>query len=126
MLNLLCCILAEHIGTKTAVQIRSHAQKFFNKLEKKKEAGEVPDKGVCWSEQLEIAAELLAARTLAAAGTAAAGAAAAATAAQLLCVLPTSLAPGSSCSACSSCMPCMQQAAGCALVELLAMQFSAQ
>jgi hypothetical protein len=36
---------AEHIGTKTAVQIRSHAQKFFNKLEKKKEAGQQPDKG---------------------------------------------------------------------------------
>jgi hypothetical protein len=30
----------EHVGTKTAVQVRSHAQKFFNKLEKKKEAGE--------------------------------------------------------------------------------------
>ncbi|WIA38463.1 hypothetical protein OEZ86_001786 [Tetradesmus obliquus] len=36
--------IEEHIGTKTAVQIRSHAQKFFNKLEKKKEAGEAPDK----------------------------------------------------------------------------------
>jgi hypothetical protein len=47
MLTMLCCLPAEHIGTKTAVQIRSHAQKFFNKLEKKKEAGEVPDKGVC-------------------------------------------------------------------------------
>lgn len=37
--------MAEHIGTKTAVQIRSHAQKFFNKLEKKKEAGEAVEKG---------------------------------------------------------------------------------
>eukprot|EP00775_Hariotina_reticulata_P005420 gene5420-5653_t len=36
--------IEEHIGTKTAVQIRSHAQKFFNKLEKKKEAGEAPEK----------------------------------------------------------------------------------
>jgi hypothetical protein len=44
-------LLAEHIGTKTAVQIRSHAQKFFNKLEKKKEAGEAPDKGACLLEQ---------------------------------------------------------------------------
>jgi hypothetical protein len=38
-------LIAEHIGTKTAVQIRSHAQKFFNKLEKKKESGQLPDKG---------------------------------------------------------------------------------
>jgi hypothetical protein len=37
---------AEHIGTKTTVQIRSHAQKFFNKLERKKEAGEAPAEGV--------------------------------------------------------------------------------
>jgi hypothetical protein len=44
-------LFAEHIGTKTAVQIRSHAQKFFNKLEKKKEAGEAPDKGVRLLEQ---------------------------------------------------------------------------
>eukprot|EP00878_Enallax_costatus_P018553 GHUV01019535.1.p1 GENE.GHUV01019535.1~~GHUV01019535.1.p1 ORF type:complete len:342 (+),score=118.51 GHUV01019535.1:138-1163(+) len=36
--------IEEHIGTKTAVQIRSHAQKFFNKLEKKKEAGETVEK----------------------------------------------------------------------------------
>lgn len=41
----LLLLSAEHIGTKTAVQIRSHAQKFFNKLEKKKEAGQQPDKG---------------------------------------------------------------------------------
>lgn len=38
-------LIAEHIGTKTAVQIRSHAQKFFNKLEKKKEAGENVEQG---------------------------------------------------------------------------------
>ncbi len=31
--------LAEHIGTKTAVQIRSHAQKFFSKLEREQAAG---------------------------------------------------------------------------------------
>ena len=33
------CRLAEHIGTKTAVQIRSHAQKFFSKLEREQAAG---------------------------------------------------------------------------------------
>ena len=30
---------AEHIGSKTAVQVRSHAQKFFSKLEKQEAAG---------------------------------------------------------------------------------------
>lgn len=30
--------IEEHIGTKTAVQIRSHAQKFFSKLQKEQAA----------------------------------------------------------------------------------------
>ncbi|XP_039012071.1 protein LATE ELONGATED HYPOCOTYL-like isoform X1 [Hibiscus syriacus] len=34
--------IEEHIGTKTAVQIRSHAQKFFSKLEKEALAKSVP------------------------------------------------------------------------------------
>ncbi|CAL1398725.1 unnamed protein product [Linum trigynum] len=34
--------IEEHIGTKTAVQIRSHAQKFFSKLEKEAVAKGVP------------------------------------------------------------------------------------
>lgn len=32
-------MFAEHIGTKTAVQIRSHAQKFFSKMEKQEMSG---------------------------------------------------------------------------------------
>ncbi len=32
--------LAEHVGSKTAVQIRSHAQKFFAKLGRDQEGGE--------------------------------------------------------------------------------------
>ncbi|KAI3726245.1 hypothetical protein L1987_66042 [Smallanthus sonchifolius] len=34
--------IEEHIGTKTAVQIRSHAQKFFTKLEKEAVAKRIP------------------------------------------------------------------------------------
>lgn len=34
--------IEEHIGTKTAVQIRSHAQKFFSKLEKEAHAKGIP------------------------------------------------------------------------------------
>ncbi|KAK9067112.1 hypothetical protein SSX86_014437 [Deinandra increscens subsp. villosa] len=34
--------IEEHIGTKTAVQIRSHAQKFFTKLEKEADAKGIP------------------------------------------------------------------------------------
>lgn len=29
----------EHVGSKTAVQIRSHAQKFFDKVERTKDTG---------------------------------------------------------------------------------------
>ncbi|KAL5792120.1 hypothetical protein ACOSP7_000714 [Xanthoceras sorbifolium] len=41
--------IEEHIGTKTAVQIRSHAQKFFSKLEK-----EASSKGVPIGEAIDI------------------------------------------------------------------------
>ncbi|KAK7258410.1 hypothetical protein RIF29_23985 [Crotalaria pallida] len=41
--------IEEHIGTKTAVQIRSHAQKFFSKLEK-----EALVKGISIGEALDI------------------------------------------------------------------------
>lgn len=41
--------IEEHIGTKTAVQIRSHAQKFFSKLEK-----EAVAKGVTIGQALDI------------------------------------------------------------------------
>ncbi|XP_054780536.1 protein LATE ELONGATED HYPOCOTYL-like isoform X4 [Prosopis cineraria] len=41
--------IEEHIGTKTAVQIRSHAQKFFSKLEK-----EALEKGVPIGQALDI------------------------------------------------------------------------
>ncbi|CAH2039186.1 unnamed protein product [Thlaspi arvense] len=43
--------IEEHIGTKTAVQIRSHAQKFFSKLEKEAEAKGIP---VCQALDIEI------------------------------------------------------------------------
>ncbi|PQQ10864.1 protein LHY isoform X1 [Prunus yedoensis var. nudiflora] len=41
--------IEEHIGTKTAVQIRSHAQKFFSKLEK-----EAHNKGVPAGQSIDI------------------------------------------------------------------------
>lgn len=34
--------VAEHIGTKTAVQIRSHAQKFFSKVSQPSRAQKIP------------------------------------------------------------------------------------
>ncbi|XP_010480692.1 PREDICTED: protein LHY isoform X1 [Camelina sativa] len=43
--------IEEHIGTKTAVQIRSHAQKFFTKLEKEAETKGIP---VCQALDIEI------------------------------------------------------------------------
>nr|AAS09977.1 MYB transcription factor [Arabidopsis thaliana] len=43
--------IEEHIGTKTAVQIRSHAQKFFTKLEKEAEVKGIP---VCQALDIEI------------------------------------------------------------------------
>ena len=38
--------IEEHIGTKTAVQIRSHAQKFFSKIERDVTAGQGAETGV--------------------------------------------------------------------------------
>ncbi|XP_010542804.1 PREDICTED: protein LHY-like isoform X3 [Tarenaya hassleriana] len=43
--------IEEHIGTKTAVQIRSHAQKFFTKLEKEAQAKGIP---ICQALDIEI------------------------------------------------------------------------
>ena len=39
---------AEHIGSKTAVQIRSHAQKFFSKLEKQEMSGAKGEGAFAW------------------------------------------------------------------------------
>ena len=41
----LTLVPAEHIGTKTAVQIRSHAQKFFSKLQREQSANRGPGEG---------------------------------------------------------------------------------
>ena len=39
----------EHLGSKTAVQIRSHAQKVFTKLELEREKGMLPEESECGS-----------------------------------------------------------------------------
>jgi hypothetical protein len=55
-LFLLLTVPAEHVGSKSAVQIRSHAQKFFDKVEKGKDGGaaaEVEEEGV-WAHGPEM------------------------------------------------------------------------
>ena len=48
--------LAEHIGSKTAVQVRSHAQKFFSKLEKQEAAG-IKSEGVRWPPMRNVSSQ---------------------------------------------------------------------